>query len=399
MQQNHEVTPAPGRAPRWPWWLAVVLCLAGIAISIELERIHFSVHTNPAFRSFCGIDRTVNCDIVARSQYSVFLGVSWASWGIIGYLVAGVIAVWGAASRRRGVVAGYGLYLGLAFLATSAVLGAISVFLIKAACPLCMGSYAINLVFLLCMAIAARPITSALAEPFRAMRAHPWRSLLLGGVAAAAVLTLALAHPSYWSQQRQAPRTRPATPTLPTGIEPGGGHFIGAEKPALTVVEFSDYECPFCRQAHAQIRALLDRFPNQLRLVHRHYPLDKSCNSSLTTPMHLNACFAAMVAECAGEQNRFWQANDYLFAEARGLHARSNTEIARDLGLDVAAFEACLRQQGPRTVAIDVDEGNRLGIQGTPTFFIAGKSYVGQLPAWLPSRLQAALEGKDGGGP
>jgi protein-disulfide isomerase len=165
----------------------------------------------------------------------------------------------------------------------------------------------------------------------------------------------------------------------------------------LTLIEFSDYECPFCRQAHAQLRALVERYPTLFRLVHRHYPLDKSCNSSITSRMHENACFAAMIAECAGRQNRFWQANDYLFAEARMLHSRPNSEIARDLGLDAAALDTCLREEGPRSVALDVDEGNRLNIQGTPTFSIEGKIYTGAWPPWLLTRLQNAAAGRDGG--
>ena len=113
--------------------------------------------------------------------------------------------------------------------------------------------------------------------------------------------------------------------------------------------------------------------------------------------MHQNACFAATLAECAGRQDRFWEANDYMFAEARMLHSRPNREIARDLGLDPAALETCLREEGPRNVALDVDEGNKLDIQGTPTFFTEGKRYTGTYPAWLPSRLQNAAAGIDGG--
>ena len=203
------------------------------------------------------------------------------------------------------------------------------------------------------------------------------------------------AHPSYWKSSQEASRPRPTAPTLPFGIEPGGGHFIGADRPAVTLIEFSDYECPFCRQAHTQLRSLVERYPTLLRLVHRHYPLDQSCNSSIKARM--NACFAAMIAECAGRQDRFWQANDYLFAEARMLHSRANGEIARDLGLDAAALEACLREEGPRSVALDVDEGNRLNIQGTPTFLVEGKTYTGTYPPWLLSRLQSAAAGVDAG--
>ena len=164
---------------------------------------------------------------------------------------------------------------------------------------------------------------------------------LLGG----AKLTLMAAHPAYWQATAQAVRTQPTAPVLPHGIEPGGGHYLGAEHPVVTIIEFSDYECPYCRQAHTQMRDLLERFPTRLRLVHRHYPLDGSCNSSIKARMHENACFAATVAECAGRQDRFWQANDYLFAEARTLHARPNAEIARDLGLDKASWRrACARK-------------------------------------------------------
>lgn len=398
MSSTTSPAPSAGTA-RWPWWLALVLCLIGLWLSVLLEQIHFKIHTQPDFHSFCAIDRKVNCDIVARSSYAVLFGVPIASWGIFGYVVAGVIALWGALRRRTALAAGLGLYLGLAFTATSVALGLVSALVITAVCILCIATYGVNLLLLLSMVLAARSwgIGAALAEPWRALRAHPGRALLAGLVLAIAAASVTLFHPSYWKEQSAQPRARPSTPTLPHGIEPGGGHFIGATHPALTIVEFSDYECPYCRQAHVQLRALLERYPTLLRVVHRHYPLDSSCNSSLKAPMHQNACFAAMVAECAGLQNRFWEANDYLFAEARTLHARPNGEIARDLGLDRAALESCLREQGPRSVAIDVDDGNRLDIQGTPTFFIEGKSYMGILPGWVAKRLEDAAAGIDAG--
>ncbi len=392
--------PDQGAPPaRWPWWLALFFCLAGLGLSILLERIHFEIHTNPSFHSFCAIDRKVNCDLVARSPFAVFFGVPVAAWGIFGYAIAAVVSLWGTRSHRPQLAAGFGLYLGLAFAMTSIALGTISVLLISAVCILCIATYAVNVLFFLCALLAARPfgLAAALADPIRAVRSRPLRALaILAGLAVGA-LGLMAAHPSYWKGQHEAERHRPAEPTLPTGIEPGGGHFIGAEKPAVTLVEFSDYECPYCRQAHAQLRALLERYPNQLRLVHRHYPLDQSCNSSLKAPMHENSCFAATIAECAGRQGRFWQANDYLFAEARMLNARTNSEIAHDLGINAATLESCLREEGPRAVALDVDEGNRLGIQGTPTFFVDGKTYTGQLPPWLLARLRDAAAGIDAG--
>jgi protein-disulfide isomerase len=384
---------------RWPWWLALLFCLAGLVLSILLEQIHFKLHTDPTFHSFCAIDRKVNCDIVARSPYAVLFGVPVAAWGIFGYTLATVVVLWGALRRRSRLAAGCGLCVAGLFTASSAVLGAISAFLVTAVCILCLGTYVANVLFLVCMLIVGRRmgLRAALAEPLRALRERTARAILTLAILGACAAAVMVAHPSDWDASKEAHRPHPTDPTLPHGIEPGGGHFIGSEKPAVTLVEFSDYECPYCRQAHVQLRALLERFPTLLRLVHRHYPLDQSCNSSIKAPMHQNACFAATIAECADKQDRFWQANDYLFAEARMLHARPNGEIARDIGLDPAALEACLREEGPRRVAFDVDEGNRLDIQGTPTFFVEGKTYTGTYPPWLPGRLENAAARIDGG--
>ena len=384
---------------RWPWWLALLFCLTGLALSILLEQIHFRLHTNPAFHSFCAIDRKVNCDIVARSPYAVLFGVPVAAWGIFGYALAAVVVLWAARSRRPLLAAGCGLYLSILFTVSSAVLGAVSAFLVSAVCILCLATYAANLLFLVCAFIAGRSLglRAALAEPLRMLRVRTARTLVTLAILGGCAVAVMVAHPSYWKASSEASRPRLTAPTLPHGIEPGGGHFIGADKPAVALVEYSDYECPYCRLAHVQLRALLERYPTLLRLVHRHYPLDQSCNSSIKAPMHQNACFAAAIAECADRQDRFWQANDYLFAEARMLHSRPNKEIARDLGLDPAALEACLREEGPRAVAFDVDEGNRLDIQGTPTFFVEGKTYTGTYPPWLLSRLQSAAAGVDSG--
>ena len=396
---KHEKSPGDNATTaRWPWWVALLCCLVGLSLSILLEKIHFKIHIDPSYHSFCSFDRRVNCDVVARSSYAVFLGLPVAAWGIFAYAMGGVVSLWGLRRRSQLAVA-CGLGLGLLFAAGSLVLGAISAFLITAVCILCLATYGVNLLFLVAMVLAARPsgFWATLAELPRVVQTRPRRVLVILGITGAAILTLMAAHPGYWKNTAAASKTKPTAPTLPHGIEPGGGHYLGAERPVVTIIEFSDYECPYCRLAHNQLRELLERFPTRLRLVHRHYPLDQHCNSSMQGPMHENACFAAAVAECAGRQDRFWQANDYLFAEAHSLHALTNAEIAHDLDLDAKVLEKCLHEEGPRAVALDLEEGNRLQIQGTPTFFIEGKTYVGHLPGWLIDRLDSAGNAVDGG--
>ena len=151
-----QITDDAAPPARWPWWLALLFCLAGLALSILLEQLHFQLHNNPAFHSFCAIDRTVNCDIVARSRYAVLFGVPVAAWGIFGYAVASVVTLWGALRRRSLLAAGCGLYLAFFFLISSAALGAVSAFLVSAVCILCLGTYAANLFLLTCLLMAGR---------------------------------------------------------------------------------------------------------------------------------------------------------------------------------------------------------------------------------------------------
>jgi len=389
---------SPARA-HWPWWVALLASLAGVALSIVLERNHYRTHTDPGFHSFCALGRTVNCDIVSRSPYAVFLGVPVAVWGIFGYVLASVVSLWGLL-RRGQLPAACGLALSILYLGATVVLGATSAWLVAAVCILCLATYGANLVFFACMLRVAWPrgLGATLGELPRTARTRPGRTAAVLGLLAGATVALIAAHPRYWKTAIAPARGVAAAPAQPHGVEPGGGHYLGAAHPILTITEFSDYECPYCRQAHTQLRELLERYPTRLRVVHRHYPLDQSCNASITSRMHQNACFAAMVAECAGRQDRFWQANDYLFAEARGLHARGNAEIARDLGLDQDRLERCLREEGPRAVALDVEAGNQLQIQGTPTFVIEGKAHTGMLPFWVRSRLEAATGVDSGAG-
>src|SRR5438093_1453862 len=92
----------------------------------------------------------------------------------------------------------------------------------------------------------------------------------------------------------------------------GEEHVKGPEDAAITIVEFSDFQCPHCAEAFPELRKLL-RSRSDVRLVFRHYPLDSSCNTSLPVPLHPNACLAAIAAECAGDQGRFWEYHDVLF--------------------------------------------------------------------------------------
>ncbi|HUB02579.1 MAG TPA: thioredoxin domain-containing protein [Terriglobales bacterium] len=144
---------------------------------------------------------------------------------------------------------------------------------------------------------------------------------------------------------------------------------LGSEKAPVQIIEFADYECPYCQKVSPDLVKLRDQFGNQVSLVYKDFPL----------PMHPLAAKAAEAARCAGEQGKFWEYHDALFQTKR-LQASDLKEQAKTLKLDTAKFDQCL-DSGVEAAVVkkDSQEGLRLGLQGTPSFFINGHFMSGAI--------------------
>src|SRR5262249_19965607 len=118
-------------------------------------------------------------------------------------------------------------------------------------------------------------------------------------------------------------------------------HRKGARDAPVAVVEFSDFQCPYCAEAFRDLRELMRTRP-EVSLVFRHFPLDGSCNSHVSHSLHPDACLAACAAECAAKQGRFWEYHDLLFENHEHLERESLFRYARDANLDLTAFGDCL---------------------------------------------------------
>jgi protein-disulfide isomerase len=147
---------------------------------------------------------------------------------------------------------------------------------------------------------------------------------------------------------------------------------IGPSDAPITIVEFSDYECPFCRRWHAEVyEPLLAAYPGKIKLVYRNLPL---------TSIHPDAQGAAEAAMCAGEQDVYWKYHDKLFS-GETLGNTVYLQYAQDLGLNMATFQSCLNDHKyQEAIQKDSDFAINLGIRSTPTFFINGLAIVGAQP-------------------
>jgi protein-disulfide isomerase len=158
-------------------------------------------------------------------------------------------------------------------------------------------------------------------------------------------------------------------PLLPPKVE------VAAEGPAkgetgapITIVEFSDFQCPFCGRAEPTVKRVLDEYKGKVRLVYRDYPL----------PFHPLAQKASEAALCAGDQGKYWQMHERLFANQSALAVPQLKDHAKGLGLDASKFDKCLDSgEKAKVVAASKKAGDDAGVNGTPAFFINGRLISG----------------------
>jgi len=176
----------------------------------------------------------------------------------------------------------------------------------------------------------------------------------------------------------QAPRTEVAA----------RGPALGPESAPVTIVEFSDFQCPYCARAAPVVKQLRERYPDSVRIVYRHFPLDS---------VHPQARSAAEASLCAADQGRFWEYHDVLFENARQLGEADLIRYAEELDLDTADFRTCLEEdRHAEQVERDLEAGRRAGVTGTPSFFVNGRMLGGAQPLEAFVRIiDSELEGRE----
>ena len=162
-------------------------------------------------------------------------------------------------------------------------------------------------------------------------------------------------------------------------------HHQGPSTAAVTLVQFGDYECPYTRLSTTIVRAIQQQLGDQLRFVFRNFPL---------TEIHPHALHAALAAEAAAAQGKFWQMRDSIFHHQHTLEDVDLAQFAEAIGLDMQQYAHALAdQRSLARIEEDVEGGERSGVQGTPTFFINEVLYRG---SWEQDVLLAALQAARG---
>ena len=204
------------------------------------------------------------------------------------------------------------------------------------------------------------------------------------------IALMGIAYYSGWSAGRSgataaAPSARPPGPDPERvySVDIGDSPTLGPASAPVTIVEFSDFQCPFCARVTPTLQQIKQEYRDRVRLVFKHNPL----------PFHAQAMDAHKASLAAGEQGKFWEMHDQLFEDQQALDPDSLKAHAQQLGLDLAAFESAMNS--PEVAAkIDADkaQARELGASGTPSFFINGRFLSGAQPYEVfRERIEAEL--------
>ena len=389
--------------------LAVICALAGLAAMVAAAYVHYHLIFDPRYASFCDINTTVNCTQVYLSRYGTVSGVPLAIYGVIFF--AGVLLLLLAGSvgpqAMRENVPGYLFALSTAGLAVVLYLGYISIAVLKAYCVLCLTSDAAVVgLFLVSGAATSFPMTTLPRRAVTDLRA--WISspiaiavtvLFFGGAVSAVAFfpregATALGAAAGASQAPgQDPRSEferwyAAQPRVPI--------IVPSEGAKVLIVDFSDFQCPYCRQAFVTLKPIIAKYnaqaPNTVRLVLKDYPLESECNANVQGGgPHPSACEAAVAVRLARGHNREDAMEEWLFSNQPSMTPDTVRQAARDVGqvTDFAEKYASTLE----LIKGDIAFGKSLGVAATPTIFINGVKIAGVLaPQYFDQAIAIELQ-------
>ena len=180
-----------------------------------------------------------------------------------------------------------------------------------------------------------------------------------------------------WYGSKREAQPAPNAPAPIAAADGFQGYTLGADSTKLEVTEYSDFECPFCASfATVQMPVIRQQLiaTGKVRWRYRDFPL----------PSHQYSRYAALAAQCAGEQGKFWEMHDQLFSNHQWAQTGKNPaglfrDFARTIGLDVDKYDACVdSQRYVGRIQASVQEGEALGVRGTPSFFVSGRPFQGR---------------------
>ncbi len=423
--------------PKWIYPAALGASLLAVIDSFYLTHLHTLRHTKELQSSLCTLSDVANCQITIESKYSELAGIPISNLSAVTYGLIAAVALLGLMEAKKAFPRL--LLLGGAFTTlVSLVMAVISYGILKTVCPACTLLYVLSgvLLFAGIKAVKADSSGETVADEMgRFFAAKPLG--LSAGITASVLLVIAGVGKTMTPAEAVTQKDTRTGQDEHTGQDHGpDGEHTGAEgteptpeqasaivakfmeqmpqvemdcgplepkgnpQAKVTLYEFADFQCPACKAFVPTMKALLETHSDKMRVCFRNYPLDGDCNPRIPKGRgHEGSCEAAAAAVCASQQGKMW---DFYYAmfdmQGPGLNERSLHGLAKDKGLDVDAFDKCVKSDAVKQILqTDMDKGAQIGLEGTPTLVINDRR-LRQRPDARLLRLIIDNEHKKAGG-
>lgn len=396
------------------------LSLTGFILSFITLTQHYDLMTNGLEqKSFCSINEYVNCNAVNSSHYSEIFSIPVAGLGLLYYLLLFIYFLVGVSSNKnkKGALH-FCFFLSFIGLVVSAIMAYLSFVKIEALCLLCTGMYFLNIfIFVLIPYSFGSKWKNIPAITLNYIKAAFMKSNSLGyqpkiwthiiaNVIVVLIGSFILLQIGHTIEEKKVTKKNnihepPKELTLEeiieihfkqpqTPIDYGNRPHRGNPTAPVKIIEFSDFECPFCRIAAEYLHEELKQYEGQVVFYFANYPLDQACNPYLQRQMHLQACQAAYAATCSSQKNLFWSYHDEVFANQKKLSPQTLLEIAKKQNIPTTWMTECMASvETKNSVLADIQLGEKLNVSGTPAVFINGR----KLQQWRDPRvLQTVIE-------
>lgn len=370
----------------------VFFSFIGFLTTIKLAVIYYDANFNPyALPSFCSVNNFVDCDGVAQTIHSQFLGIPLAYWGTFLYLFI-IFLVFVDKLKKIKYLEFLEVFknpliyisiLGLISFVISMILAGISVFEIKKICILCVFTYFLNLV----IAVIAFDYKIGIIESFKTcvidfiddlkIRKYLVSFLILAFLAS---ITLAYTSLSYcFTPQVKRYKAIKTFVDMKTNPFKVNGNVLGDANAKIIVYIYTDYRCPICKVYNVMIYRLAQELSG-IKIIHKNLPLDSDCNKNVTRPFHAGACMLSRYSIAAENQGRFWDMNSEIF-DKQPKTEYDLLKMAKSIGLDTIKLKKDANSKEVKDrLNKDLENSTELKIDGTPTMVINGKVYTGIKP-------------------
>ena len=344
--------------------------------------------------SYCAISETINCDIVNASSYSEIFKIPIAWWGVAFYSILLFLALgsifW---IKNKKASTSFAWFMSGGGVIFSLYLAYIAIQILGVICIECIGMYigtmlawfglfpSIEIKIRRTPMFIINYIRSIFGKTRVDFKTNFFKYLVF---TLFVFIIVTLSYPSIADKNTEDIDSRTSDNMIKAFFLQSGYEIpINAEWPVwgnpkgkVKIVEFSEFQCPYCKVAALNIKPYLYEFRKDVAYYFVNYPLDSSCNKYMTRQMHPNACIAAAAALCANKYGNFWGYHDDVFRNQKMLSKKYLVDLASEYGWDPKEFEGCMADPSiNKLIQKDVELADKIHVSGTPTIFINNKKF------------------------